>query len=1366
MKILIVEDDANSRVFLERALLSQGYTVESAANGVQALEKATLSPPDLIISDIMMPEMDGFELCRRVKTDERLYTIPFVFYTATYIEQKDEKLAIALGASRFLIKPMEPEAFFNAISGIIEEHKARRLPVPDQQPVDMPELDRMQVEALARKLDKKVRELEKEREALLRSKLLLRQTQQEWEDIFQGIGHPTIILDAKHNILSVNKATLKAAGAGSAEELIGRKCYEIFHNTGEPPKGCPLVKMLSSGKLEESEMEVEALGGVFLVSCTPVFDEKGNIQKIIHIATDITERKRTEKSILAEKEFSDTALNVQLDTFFLFEPLTGKALRWNRVFSEVSGYTDEEIARMPAPASYYNPEDLERAASFIQKLLKDGSGMIELELICKDGRRVPTEYLVSVIYDDMGKPKYLVSVGRDITQRKKAEEALRKEKTFSETMINSLPGIFYLFDEDGHFLRWNRNFELISGYSSEEMEKMNPLDLFSGDEKKLLGEAIQEVFIKGDSHVEANFISKDGRRTPYYFTGLRFTSDNRPYLVGMGIDIAERKLAENALHESEALFRKLFENHAAVKIIIDPDTGNIIDANEAAENFYGWSREQLRRMQIYDINTLPHERVKGEMEQVRAKKRSHFEFRHKRADGSIRDVEVFSSKIVAKGKDLLHSIIHDITERKRAEESLRISEEKFRILFENIPLGTGVSTLEGKILLYNEALAKITGYTKEELLNFDTSKVYQNPEDRKALLKQLQSNEYVRNHEIIFKRKNGTSFYANLTINIINFNGENALLTVMEDITERKQAEEALRKEKTFSDIMINSLPGIFYLFDEDGHIIRWNRNFEVVSGYSSEEIVKMNALHFFSGDEKRQAEEALQEVLLKGEVDVETIFMAKDGTRTHYFFKGLCFVSDNRRYIVGMGLDITDRKRAEEEIRTLNAELEQRVAERTAQLESANMDLEDEITERKKKEEKIKGQNVLLEGINWIVREALTVETEEELSTQCLAIAEELTGSRFGFIDELNEAGTMDSMTLSNPGWEFCRMPHTDAAILLKNIPVRGIYADAIRKGISVIVNDPGSHPDRVGVPEGHPQINAFLGVPLQQGERVIGLIGLANKESGYDTDDQQAIEMLSVAFVEALTRIRSENIIKALNKELQRSIVEVSLANKELEAFSYSVSHDLRAPLRAVDGFTEILLREYGPKLDEEGKRICSVIAGNSKKMGQLIDELLSLSRLDRAEMHFSAIDMNSLANAVYDELTTPEMRQRIDFHLDDLNKASGDRVLIKQVWMNLIANAIKFSSHREQPVISITSREEKDQKVYCVKDNGAGFNMQYADKLFGVFQRLHSESEFEGTGVGLAIVQRVVNRHGGKVWAEGEIDKGATFCFSLSK
>ncbi|NQV17283.1 MAG: PAS domain S-box protein, partial [Armatimonadetes bacterium] len=234
----------------------------------------------------------------------------------------------------------------------------------------------------------------------------------------------------------------------------------------------------------------------------------------------------------------------------------------------------------------------------------------------------------------------------------------------------------------------------------------------------------------------------------------------------------------------------------------------------------------------------------------------------------------------------------------------------------------------------------------------------------------------------------------------------------------------------------------------------------------------------------------------------------------------------------------------------------------------------------------------------------------------------------------------------------------------------------------------------------------------------------------------------------------------------ELDISNIKLATSNKELEAFSYSVSHDLRAPLRAIDGFTRILLQDYVDKLDDEGKRLGTVIRKNSQKMGKLIDDLLAFSRLGRASMNFSRIDMKNMAKAIYHEATNPDERKRINFSTADLPDANGDPNMFRQVWLNLISNAIKFSSNRPQTVISVTCREEEDKLNYCISDNGAGFDMKYKDKLFGVFQRLHNERDFPGTGVGLALVQRIIHRHNGKVWAEGEVDKGASFYFSLPK
>ena len=449
---------------------------------------------------------------------------------------------------------------------------------------------------------------------------------------------------------------------------------------------------------------------------------------------------------------------------------------------------------------------------------------------------------------------------------------------------------------------------------------------------------------------------------------------------------------------------------------------------------------------------------------------------------------------------------------------------------------------------------------------------------------------------------------------------------------------------------------------------------------------------------------------------------------------------------LADLAWDIAERKLAEEEARALNILLEQRVQERTSELER---------------------QTSILGAINRVFHEALTSKSDVQVAAAFLEVARELTGSTVGFINEVNAQGDLDAIALNHGAWEACETPTEEAVRLLQGLRPRSYWGRVIRTGCSQIVNHPEADPDRRGTPDGHTPITRFLGVPMLDGERVIGVIGLANRNTDYTEEDRQAAETVALAFVEALVRHRAQRAVLCLSQELAARAQALEQVNGELESFSYSVSHDLRAPLRHIDGFLELLQQRLPPEVDERSRHYMEMISDAANRMQALIDDLLSFSRMGRHAMANRPVDLAALVREVIRELESETGGRAIGWRIGDLPSVLGDRSMLKIVMVNLLSNAVKFTrgcEHAEIEVGYLPSSE--GQAIVLVRDNGVGFDMQYADRLFGVFQRLHRAEEFEGTGIGLASVRRIVHRHGGRTWAEAKVNEGATFFFSLPR
>ncbi|HSL06290.1 MAG TPA: PAS domain S-box protein [Nitrospiraceae bacterium] len=648
------------------------------------------------------------------------------------------------------------------------------------------------------------------------------------------------------------------------------------------------------------------------------------------------------------------------------------------------------------------------------------------------------------------------------------------------------------------------------------------------------------------------------------------------------------------------------------------------------------------------------------------------------------------------------NMLIDITDRKEAERAVA---HLASIVTSSVDAIIGID-LFGIVTSWNRAAEELYGYTAHEIVGQPVSWIIPPPllDQESSILEQIKRGVTIERYETIRRRKGGSEVIVSLTVSPV-IDPQKRIIgasKIARDITEQKRMENALRRSEQDLSDFFDNASTGLHWVGPDGIIMRVNQAELDLLGYSREEYVGHHIAEFHVD------QPIIQDILVRlagGETlhEYPARIRCKDGSLLDVLINSNALFEEGRFiHTRCFTRDVTDRKRMEQAL------IESRESLRRA------LELEQAVV------------NSMGEGLYTV--------NSEGLVTSVNAAATKL----FGYTREELLGRKMHDMT---------HYKHRDGS----PFPAEEcVGLQVLRRGTTL-----SNHEDVFIRKDGSFFDVMYSSSPLLNGDKIAGLVVVFR-----DISDRKRSEEAILARDHALT---------SANQALKKQTAALAEANKELEGFSYSVSHDLRAPLRTIDAFSRIVEEDHGPHLNAEANRCLTIVRKAAAQAGELIDDLLEFSRLGRLAMSVGSVKMGELAREVADELKLIQKGRSIDVIISDMPSCQGDRRLLKLVWTNLLTNAIKYAKHRDEVRVEVGWMPDDvsaEAVTYYVKDDGVGFDMKYVHKLFNVFQRLHRKEDFEGTGVGLAIVHRIVSRHGGKVWAEGMVEGGATFFFSLRK
>ncbi len=965
-RILNVDDNAQNRYMLETLLKGYGYEVILAKNGKEALKSAKTNPPDLIISDILMPVMDGFDLCRQCKSDDRLKQIPFIFYTATYTEQKDEEFALSLGAERFVIKPKEPEILVQIVSEVLKERE-KKVIVPSVKPLEEEEeFIRKHDEVLFHKLEKKIMDLENEIINRKKAENLLKESEEKYYSIYENSSIAILLTTPDGRILSANSFACKLFNRTEKEICkIGRNGLvdisdpRLFKLLEERKRTGSARGELTFIKKDGTKFQGEVSSVIFK-------NHEGNEQTSM-VIRDLTEQKETqEKLVESEKKFRMLFENSPLG-----KSMTGidGSLHVNKSFCNITGYSEEDLLSLKW-MDITHPDDLPQSIEMMQSLLEGriSQARFEKRYIHKNGNIVWTDVSVYLHRNKKKESQFFITTISDITERKRVEEELNKSEARLRSYFELSSAGIAITSPTAGWIEVNDSLCKMLGYSREELLQTTWTKLTYFDDLEIDLIHFNRV-LKGEIDgysIDKRFICKDGKIiwTNLSVRCVRLSDGKVDYFVALLFDISERKRTEKALKESEELYRTLVEVSPDVIYTTTKD-GIITSLNPAFEKITGWTRSEWIGKSYGEL--IHPDDIQNNIERFQkvllGETQYAYEIRIRSKSGIYLIGEFTSGPYIRDGKIVgMNGIARDITERKKAEEAIRQSEEKFRTIFDNASEGIFLIDLETrKFVMCNASCAKMLGYSQAEFPKLDISDIHPD-EDLNFIYKQIDlfvHGEKGIRSDIRFKSKNGRLFFTDLSPALGIIGNKKSLIIIFTDITKRKQAEieiqmykdhleelvekrtEELKKsneklnieidirkkiEKDLSEersllrTLIDSVPDLIYIKDKESRFILANKNVINLFGFKKiDEIIGKNDFDILPKEiaEKNYTDE--KKIISSGEslINNEEMIQLPNGEKYWYSITKVPLRDndDNIIGLIGINRDITKLKIIEENL-------------------------------------------------------------------------------------------------------------------------------------------------------------------------------------------------------------------------------------------------------------------------------------------------------------------------------------------------------------------------------------------------------------------------------------------------------------------